>query len=186
MELQCNVDLIKRHELTPTSYFFLLYLYTEEPFPWELPQQNLKVLESAGWIKIMPEKVVLRSKFKTTFKKYVSSYDVADWIEDWRKLWPAGVKTFKRIVRGDKQGVLKKMKAFLKQYPEYTKEEIFEATQIYVFEKQRENYKAMSCADYFIEKEGLSQLAAYLEDIEGKDAILTQINGGGSAFHKEV
>ena len=60
-----------------------------------------------------------------------------------------------RPVRGDKAGCIKKMTTFIKS-ERVTKDEIFEATKIYVFEKKRDDYKAMTCADYFINKDGIS------------------------------
>ena len=186
MELLCNTALIKSHNLNPTTYFFLVSLQLGEQFPWQLRQETLLNLQEQGWIKITPEGTSVRTKFANTFKKYVSFGAVDSWIDDWRDLWPKGVKTMGRLVRGDKQGCLKKMQTFLKDYPEFTKEEIFDATKVYVFDRQRDGFKAMSCADYFIVKNGISLLAAHLEDVEGREKVMNQINGGDSAFHREI
>lgn len=186
MELLCNIELIKKHELTPTFYVFLLYLYLEEEFPWKVTDQHLKTLEDSGWIKLTPEGPILRGKFSTTFNRYLASYGVESWIEEWRDLWPKGVKTMGRLVRGDKQGCLQKMKSFLKNHTGHSKEDIFNATKIYIFDRYRDNYKAMACADYFISKDNVSILAAYLEDLEDRKDILIQIEKGQGPFHKVI
>jgi hypothetical protein len=95
-------------------------------------------------------------------------------------------------VRGDKQGVLKKMETFCKEYPQYSKSQIFEATRLYIFEKSRDHYRFMTCADYFIAKginrsSKTSLLAALLEDLDGDETILEKMQKGeGSDWHKEI
>ncbi len=83
------------------------------------------------------------------------------------------------------------MIAFCKEYPEFTKEQIFEVTKLYVFEASRQNYNYMQCADYFIYKEArkgerMSTLASLLEDNDGKETYLKKIQEGGGNFHKEI
>lgn len=191
MELLCNIDTLKKLELSPNSYFFLLHLYLEEEYPWIPNETELLDLQSKGWIKITPEGVNLRSLFITKFKSYLENFKTDSWIEEWRDLWPSGVKTMGRPVRGDKQGCAKKMKAFLKENPSYTKEEIFDATKVYIFNRQLDNYNAMTCADYFIYKEGkkgdrISLLAANLEDLKGRSDTLKQMQQGSSNFQKNI
>lgn len=191
MELYCNLKLIEKYELNPNLYFYLLYLYLEEKFPWELLESELRYLERKSWIKITEEKVVLRSLFYTTFKTYLETLKTDSWIEEWRNLWPVGVKTMGRPVRGDKQGCLNKMRDFVKNHPNYTKEQIFDATRLYIFDRQLDNYNAMTCADYFIYKESkkggkVSLLAANLEDLGSKDSILKQMEKGNSTFQKNI
>lgn len=88
-----------------------------------------------------------------------------EWIEDYRNKFPKGILTGNRPVRGDKQGCLKKMNAFLKANPEITKEQIFAATDLYVQKSKANGYDRMTCADYFIEKNGASMLSSYLETL---------------------
>ena len=88
-----------------------------------------------------------------------------EWIEEYRNKFPKGILTGNRPVRGDKQGCLKKMNAFLKANPETTKEQIFEATDLYIQKSKANGYDRMTCADYFIEKNGASMLSSYLENL---------------------
>ena len=186
MELLCNIELIKRHNLTPTTYLFLVSLHKGEEYPWDIPQTVLTSLEGDGWIKILPDKIALRSKFKTHFRKYLAASEIADWINDWRNIWPSGVKTGNRLVRGDKKGCIKKMQAFVRDNPEYSTEDIFDAARVYMFEVKRQGSEKIICADYFIEKNGVSQLAVHLEDVENRIKVLLQIEGGETSFHREI
>lgn len=184
----CRVDLDKclAYNLTPTQFVFLNCLHIGQEFPWPVPQTQVAELEANGWIKITPEGPVLREKFlifvSTTS---VSTDQVSGWIDEWRTLWPAGVKSGGRPVRGDKKGCLLKMAKFVKEY-DYSKEEIFEATRIYVFEKSRENNRYMTCADYFIIKNGASTLASFCEDIRERGSSLKEIEDGTSSFVKNI
>jgi hypothetical protein len=101
--------------------------------------------------------------------------DVPGWIEEYRNLFPQGVRSGGYPVRGSKAGCLKKMEKFVKSHPHYSKDTILAVTRSYVERKQRQAYQHMKLADYFIEKDGVSMLSAeceeYLADIQdvGKD-----------------
>lgn len=186
--MHCRVDLEKcfGHNLTPTQFVYLYCLHVGQEFPWPAPQKQLEELEEQGWVKIMPTGPVLREKFLTFVgQTSASTEEVETWIDDWRNLWPTGVKSGGRPVRGDKKGCLAKMKRFIKDY-DYSKTEIFEATEIYLFDKRRENYRYMTCADYFILKNGASILASFCEDIKERGNSLKETKDGSSKFFKSV
>ena len=69
-----------------------------------------------------------------------------DWLEEWRDLF----KDKKPGGAGNKQGCYKKMKMFLKENPDVTKEEIFAAAEAYF--DSLDSLKYMQQADYFISK----------------------------------
>lgn len=98
------------------------------------------------------------------------------WIQEYRDLFPIGVKSGGFPVRGDLKGCTKKMERFLEDYPEYDKEIILKATKSYVDKKRLENYAYMQLAHYFIKKDDISSLAAECENlresIEHKETIL--------------
>ena len=73
----------------------------------------------------------------------------------------------------------------MKQYPEYTKEDILDATKTYVEALSHKGYKGISCADYFINKNGISVLAAQLEDISERENIRDTFSQGMGSFHRE-
>lgn len=96
--------------------------------------------------------------------------DVPSWIEEYREIFPKGVRSGGYPVRGSKAGCLKKMEKFVKTHPHYTKDMILEVTKAYVERKSRQMYQHMKLADYFIEKDGVSMLSAecdeYLSDLQ--------------------
>jgi len=121
-------------------------------------------LEFIGYIKKTGDKLMdyeLRHKMKEIFKPAPSG--VADWIEDWRSLFPKGSNRSGYRYRGDKQGCIKKMIKFVKNNPSIKRSEIFAATKKYIH-KFRDDYTYMKLAHYFIEKDGNSTL---LSEIEG-------------------
>jgi hypothetical protein len=69
-----------------------------------------------------------------------------EWLEEWRDLF----KDKKPGGAGNKQGCYKKMKVFLKENPDVTKEEIFAAAEAYF--ESLDSLKYMQQADYFISK----------------------------------
>ena len=184
----CRIDLDKCFEenLTPTQFALLYCLHANNKFPWPVPLSQWKALEDVGWVKITAEAVELRDKVIDFICQTSAPTDNVDsWIEEWRNLWPTGVKSGGRPVRGDKRGCLAKMNKFIKEH-DYTKEEIMEATKIYLFEKRRESYKYVTCADYFILKNTSSILASFCEDIHERDNSLKQTEDGNSKFFKSV
>jgi len=191
MEIVIDLKVLKDNDLSPDLYAYIMCVHLEVPYHLatdETKAEFAQYLESKGWCKIMGDGVVLRQKALKLINATDTSPDnVESWITEWRELFPAKVKSGGRPVRGDKQGVLKKMRGFCKKHPQFKKKDIFDATKLYVFEKSRDRYNFMQCADYFIEKNGTSLLASFVEDLDGKESPLEFINkGGGSSFHKEV
>lgn len=187
MELTINIDKIYQKGLTPTYYVLLLSLYSKEiNFPWEIKKDHLLFLQKLGYIKITVDGPILTGKFNIDFKNTINTLDVENWIEEWRNLFPAKVESGGRPVKGSKQGCIKKMKSFLKNNPEVTKEEIFEATRIYVFDRKRNDYKFMVTADYFIEKNNVSLLESLIEKFKETPNLLKEMEEGINSFFKQI
>jgi hypothetical protein len=77
--------------------------------------------------------------------------NVEEWIDDWRSSWSG-----KRVKgMGVKQDCITKMKEFFKSNPEYSKEDVFAARDIYFKDilKQYGNYQYLRQADHFIKKQ---------------------------------
>lgn len=120
-------------------------------------------LQVQGYVKIIEDGVELRQKTLDLFK--ITNVNASDWIDEWRKIFPAGSNTGGFRYRGDKQGCLKKMNKFLKDHRAVSKEEIIIATKKYVERYKLKNFTYMKQAHFFIEKEGLSTLASEIESI---------------------
>lgn len=83
------------------------------------------------------------------------------WFDSWYNLFPQGVKSGGYLVKSGKQICQKKLNTFIKTHPEFTKEQILEATKRYISDFQKANYAYMKIAPYFIEKGGVSTLEDY-------------------------
>jgi hypothetical protein len=177
MELNMN-DLVE-HELSPDEYVYLYYLVNNKILPCR-SMVSLNLLESKGFIKKTEARTVARQQainlFRTkenlvttvlskTAKNKALVKSIDSWIEEWRDLFPKGIKTAGQPVRGSKQGCNRKMKAFINNNKEVTKEQIFEATKLYIKEKAMNRYAYMTVAHYFIDKGGVSMLESYIEQL---------------------
>lgn len=158
-----NLEQVKELNLTPTLYAYLHCLHKDIEFPWNLSDNQLKDLEKDDWLKIGTDGIHLRQKSKDLFHGTTQWNKVEEWINEYREIFPKGVKSGGRPVRGDKQGCIKKLTTYLKKNKKVTKEEVFDAAKSYVFEMKRKNYAFMVCADYFISKDGVSLLSSIIE-----------------------
>lgn len=152
-----EIDTERLHELslTPNDYVALLLRSVEIPCDYPI---NLTGLQKEGYIKITDVGFDLRPRGRELFSAPKSA-DILDWIDSYRELFPKGRTPDGYPYKGDKEGCIRKMKAFMKKYP-YSKEEILEATVGFVEAKRKKNFEFMTLAHYFIEKEGVSLLAA--------------------------
>ena len=176
---------IYKHEKVPFwDLFILIFIYEEKVhFLEELHtadfigfDRSIALLEQKGWIKKngpLASNIIMRKFGEDIFKKYVgakkknvNAKEVEGWIEAWRAIFPEGKSTAGFRYRGNKQDVLTKMVKFVNQY-QYTTEEIFHATRIYVETFEQKGYAYMQQAHYFIEKKGVgSTLSSYCEELE--------------------
>ena len=86
-------------------------------------------------------------------------------VQSYRDLFPKGSNNNGYPYKGDRQGCVKKMKKFIKNNPEYSLDIILKATKKYINEARKDNYNYMQLAHYFIEKNGVSGLGAFCEQI---------------------
>ncbi len=96
--------------------------------------------------------------------KVVLEKDLLDFCNKYRDLFPSGILSGNRPIKGDKQGVYKKLKKFISENKEYTFDVILEVTKKYINKCKQNNYKYISCADYFIEKNNSSLLSSMCEE----------------------
>lgn len=91
--------------------------------------------------------------------------NIEDFIDKYRSIFPTGSNGSGYPYRGDKQSCIKKMRTFIKRYPEFSKDTILRATRDYVNSQFFKGYVYMQTAAYFIEKDGVSNLAGLCESI---------------------
>lgn len=88
-----------------------------------------------------------------------------------RDMFPVGVRSGGYLVRSTHNSCLAKMKSFKKKYPEFDDKTILKATHGYINRKTREGYAHMKLAPYFIEKDGVSMLAAECEALLDNSSV---------------
>lgn len=178
-EIKLNLDLLEQLKISPNAYVFLYLLFYNMPINLEISDNLIKDLEDKKFVKNQENGIIIRKRgidlFDNKITKVVSKLD--DFIDKYRSIFPAGVKSGGRLIKGDKQGCLSKLKTFKVKYPEYTEEDILEATKAYLDGKKRVNYDRTVCADYFISKDGSSMLASYCENMKLQPKTLNTEDG---------
>lgn len=181
-KIEIDLDILKETKLTPNNFVILYCLYHEIEFVIE----EYLDLELLGYIKLDEDnKIVLRQKTIDLFKTNKIPTKLSElilFVDKYRELFPQGVKSGGYLIKGDKQGCITKFKSFIKKYPEYTQEEILDATKAYLDGKKKNNYDMTQLAHYFIEKEGISNLSSFCEDIKVRGK---QINNGSGKGQSE-
>lgn len=190
--LKVTIDLNALSEagLTPSTYCALECVARRTAYPItdnDGFMSLIKMAEKDGFCKITEEGIILRAKFLSLRTSSKDRLDVESWIEEWRDLWPKGVRSGTRPVRGDKKGCLKKMRTLCNDNTNLTKEIVFDITKMYLREKANQGYSYIICADYFITKDGSSVLLALVDEYEDRlDSLERTSTDSGSAFHKEI
>ena len=102
----------------------------------------------------------------------INDSDIESWINDWRDEW----RTKKVGSMGNRDKCIKNMKEFNQLYPQYTKQDIYDARDLYMKNviHQYGNYTYLQQADYFIKKkvkgedgiETRATLLAYCEEVK--------------------
>lgn len=187
-ELVINVNSFKKSELSIDLYSILQTIFESDS---ELLKLILEREHSSYILKLLIDKellkftggnlsdleeylkdsldildFVLSPKAKALFisdDKAEKIANVKNWIKEYRELF----KGIKSGSMGDPNACLKKMMLFLKNNPQYTKEQIFTATKDYI---KGTNPTYVMYADYFIYKTGndkitTSKLLSWLEQM---------------------
>ncbi len=126
----------------------------------------LDMINNDGNIEI--SNVISNGKSKDIIQNSTALEDIDDWFDEWYDLWPKGIKSGGYYIRSGKLGTKTRMKSFIQKYPEYTKDQIIKATKSYMMEQTIQGFTHTKLAHYFIEKEGVSTLAAECENLDGR------------------
>ncbi len=183
IQIKINLKALEDENISLRAFMFMYfasidYIEAEENFP--LQSDEIRYLVKTNYILDLGNNLFrVTGKFKTlippeittdTLHQLLNKDDLEDFVEEYRNIFPSGISSGGYLVRGDKKGCLKKLQKFLQTYPEFTKETILTATRKYVGEMRLKGYLYMKLAHYFIEKDGVSTLAAYCETlISGKN-----------------
>lgn len=92
------------------------------------------------------------------------SDSIMELAEQIRDLFPKGVKSGGKLVRSSSADIAEKLRKFFKKH-KYSQEQVLEATKRYVNSFRQKNFVFMQAAVYFIEKDGVSSLAAECDGV---------------------
>ena len=187
-----DLNFLKEQNISPEEFLLLIELLSEKDEDHSPNCYNHNLLEEKGFIKKTPEyNFVLREKSKllldflsieSSYSDYKSKKVVKkstrtisegfdEFIEEYRNLW----KGLKVGSLGSYKTCYDKMKRWMSENPNYSKEDILKAARIYI--KSLDNYQYLQQADYFIfKKDGKdenSRLSAFIDEQESNNTDWT-------------
>ena len=171
MNINIDLERLKKEQLTPDEYCILHCTYKGVDYReyFNTVEDTCAYLAEKGYMRENPEIEGMYNLTGTGLALFEKPDDFIQFVEQYRNLFPKGVKSGNGTpIRGDKNGVIKKLTWFLMTYPEFSKRTILEATKLYVDQMKRNGYAYMTQADYLIQKSNGSKLAALCEDFDNK------------------
>lgn len=175
------LKIIKREGIDILSFFILYKKYNSEiDFDIYSGPYDLFQLEADKYIKITndyPFDFELRQKAIDLIKRIEGEFpkpviqkidNIEEFVDEYRELF----KGLKPGAMGDKNACIKKFERFMKEYPQFSKNVILNATKKYIdTEGNNSNYKFLQKAHYFIYKQvgtkdnEVSNLASFCEEV---------------------
>jgi DNA-directed RNA polymerase beta' subunit len=165
-----------------------LQLRKYEKFVKEVDESVIVSLILKGYVKKRYDKLntknlnnlILTNKYHKILNR--EKANVESWINEWRNLWPKGVRSGGYYIRGNRENVLYKMKLFLEFYPYCTKDLIFKATKNYIEKMAIDGYKYSKLAHYFIMKDDTSILADECESVIDDEEFEKEVEKKGAGY----
>lgn len=172
MNFLLNTTKLDRLELTPNQYTIVWAIANnkiEQITSVYMPDEvDIAVLESKGYLRAPTTASAVFGFDEENIKlcqKHIGT-DL-DFVEDWIKLFPEGIKSGGYYVRSSEKGVKKKFMTFFNQY-DFSPEEVMRCTEKYIEEMRSKGWRGIQLAVNFIEKDGNSNLANYCAEM-GKE-----------------
>lgn len=183
--MEINLVELVKNNLTADEYLWLYQKYYETNIPVKYVLDTEK-LQTNGWIKIMPDQLVVRQQTVNLFEGGDYVYDekeeeqrktttvtisgevskVKSWIQEYRELFPTKTPSG-RLLRATPAACIKKMETFIKNNSSrgdvITKDSILNATKEYIKGQVRDGYMYTKAANYFIIKDQDSLLLQHIE-----------------------
>lgn len=169
-----TIDLDNLKDLNIAQYSFLCIYYKSSLEDAKsvsgISKHDLADIQTKNYLTIDN---ILTNKATSLFNElpriFIPDEDISAFVESYRAIFPSGNNSSGYPYKGDKQGCIKKMKKFLKTYPNFTKQQILKAARSYVTTHFFKGYTYMQTAAYLIEKDGISNLAGLCETIDVKN-----------------
>jgi hypothetical protein len=159
------------------NQFMLLALIEANLIPEcvERDFDDLLKLQEELFLKILDNRVVLRAKGQRLLAvkdSTIKSDDLLSLSKELMDLFPKGNKPGTNYRwKGTLANVAVKVKKFVSKYPQYTREEIINATRNYVDSFKYEDTRYMQLLIYFIEKNEISKLAEAIESMRDGSVV---------------
>ena len=136
--------------------------------------QFYKVNSFSNYLKFLLDKGIIQRSTEHTIGFYIPKKKVSKkkeeekdefdkFFDSYMDLYPRGIVSGNGVVRTSPKVCGEKLRVFIKEYPQYSKEVILKATKNYVDRCKEQGYKYMSHSTYFISKDGVSKLAGECE-----------------------
>ena len=158
--------------ITAIEFMILVCKKHNIVMPEDLDVAQLHNLQAQGYVKVTNYEEFefdLREKANTLLEvieifEEAQDSAIENWIDDYRRLFKDARNA--PGIMGDRAGCIKKMKAFMKAYRKYTKDDIIKAAEYYISTINNPMY--LQQADYFISKNSNSRLASFCEELQEK------------------
>lgn len=164
MHISEQLDNICATGLTPNGYYYLSCLLNgTRPITINIDLEK-RVLLSTGFLNTdesLSIKATDTGLFNTKEKGAVRSL-YEEYLECWKDVptkLPSG-----KYTKGNKVDILKELRKYVVKY-RHTSEMILEATKKYLDKQEQEGYKFCRTAQYFISKDGNSDLATEVDNL---------------------
>ena len=166
MEVLMKKKILDKYKISPNQFWLLFAASKNNVQRKYATDEELLHLQQKQFIKYDPELqiVSIRALGKEVFIEEESN--IKDWIQEYRDQF----KGLKPGAMGDSIGCLMKMKKFTELYPQFNKDTIIKAAELYI--STVDDLRFLQQADYFIfksdsEKMKKSRLASFCEEVEG-------------------
>ena len=190
MTIQIDLKKFKKSKLPLMEHLILLQAVYEENWAvveymfneLEFTMSDFQMLQTdfPTYLKIQGDTykdIFIRQEAHDLFN--TSNIDIDALAIEMRNLFPNGVKTGGYSVKCHPKVIALKLKKFIKEYPEFNRDTIIEATTKYVEDRRKHNWSYMKTIQYYIYKDNISTLAsdclALSDEEEVENSFETQV-----------
>lgn len=106
---------------------------------------------------------ILAQKYAPEHSKVKIDEKFEKFLKEYADLWPPSIKSGGRLIKKTPASLKLKMKAFINRRRDLSFDTIINGTYLYLKDKKRENYAYTISSDYFILKNGASELESWAD-----------------------
>ena len=156
-------DAKRIHDITQNEFHYLIGLRDRKDNPRLRLLCNIRSLQERGLL--LDDGIPNGDALLFTHDSPVETVKlpIEEFCDRYYELFPTGVKSGGYPVRDGLTNTIKKMTVFRKEYPDFTDDDILDATRKYVADKKKEGYAFMKLASHLIYKDRMSSLAGLVE-----------------------